>query len=57
MQPLRPGHAGPVLRSYGAMVRRLVAAGVTHGDCGPDNVLLDPGTHEALRTTAGWTEL
>jgi len=40
------GQAGPVLHSCGAMVRRLVEAGVTHGDYGPNNVLLDPGTHE-----------
>jgi aminoglycoside phosphotransferase (APT) family kinase protein len=28
------------------MVRRLVAADVTHGDFGPNNLLLDPATHE-----------
>ena len=38
------GHAGPVLRSSGAMLRRLAAAGVTHGDYGPNNLLFDPGT-------------
>jgi aminoglycoside phosphotransferase (APT) family kinase protein len=40
------GHAGPVLRSCGAMLRRLASAGVTHGDYGPNNLLFDPGTHE-----------
>jgi aminoglycoside phosphotransferase (APT) family kinase protein len=40
------GHAGPVLRSCGAMLHRLAAAGVTHGDYGPNNILLDAGTCE-----------
>lgn len=40
------GQAGPVLRSCGAMLGRLVAAGVTHGDYGPNNILFDAGTHE-----------
>ena len=38
------GHAGPVLRSCGAMARALRDAGVRHGDFGPNNVLLDPAT-------------
>jgi hypothetical protein len=40
------GPAGPVLRSCGAMVHRLIDAGVTHGDYGPNNLLFDPGTCE-----------
>jgi aminoglycoside phosphotransferase (APT) family kinase protein len=40
------GHAGPVLRSCGAMLRRLAATDVTHGDYGPNNILFDPGSHE-----------
>jgi aminoglycoside phosphotransferase len=41
---IEAGHAGPVLRSCGAMLRRLVEADVTHGDYGPNNILFDAGT-------------
>jgi len=41
---IEAGRAGPVLRSCGAMVRRLVEAGVTHGDYGPNNLLFHAGT-------------
>lgn len=40
------GHAGPVLRSCGAMLHRLAGADVTHGDYGPNNILFDPATAE-----------
>jgi aminoglycoside phosphotransferase len=40
------GQAGPVLRSCGAMLRRLTEAGVTHGDYGPNNILFDAGSYE-----------
>jgi aminoglycoside phosphotransferase len=41
---IEAGHAGPVLRSCGAMLRRLAEADVTHGDYGPNNILLDADT-------------
>ena len=36
------GHAGPVLRSCGALLRSLP---FTHGDYGPQNMLFDPETY------------
>ena len=41
---IEAGPAGPVLRSCGETVLRLVAADVTHGDFGPNNLLCDPDT-------------
>jgi tRNA A-37 threonylcarbamoyl transferase component Bud32 len=47
------GHAGPVLRSCGAMAARVAALGVTHGDFGPNNILVDPGTF-AVTAVLDW---
>jgi aminoglycoside phosphotransferase (APT) family kinase protein len=38
------GHAGRVLAACGDVLRRIHAAGFRHGDFGPNNTLLDPGS-------------
>jgi tRNA A-37 threonylcarbamoyl transferase component Bud32 len=43
------GHADRVLAACGSVLRRIHAAGFTHGDFGPQNTLLDP---DSLRVTA-----
>jgi hypothetical protein len=43
------GHADGVLAACGDVLRRVHAAGFGHGDFGPNNTLLDPGS---LRVTA-----
>ena len=38
------GHAQPVLAACGSVLQDIHRAGVGHGDFGPQNLLLDPGT-------------
>src|SRR4051794_11250080 len=40
------GHAEDVLRSCGAVLRKLHNLGMMHGDFGPNNILLDPITFD-----------
>jgi tRNA A-37 threonylcarbamoyl transferase component Bud32 len=42
------GHAEPVLAACGSVLLDIHRAGVGHGDFGPQNLLLDPGTFAAV---------
>ena len=42
------GHAQPVLAACGSVLHEIHRAGVGHGDFGPQNLLLDPGTFTAV---------